>query len=146
MGREVRKVPPDWKHPKNESNGRYIPLYDRSYEADAAQFMEKANKDGLEAAIECFGHAPERRHYMPDWPVAERTHYIMYEDTTEGTPISPAFTTPEELARWLADSNASSFGGQGATYEQWLAMINRGWSPSAVIADGVLMSGVEASL
>ena len=27
MGREVRKVPKDWQHPKNES-GHYVPLFE----------------------------------------------------------------------------------------------------------------------
>jgi hypothetical protein len=57
------------------------------------------------------------------------------------------FWTIEELARWLADHNASAFGGSTATYEQWLATCKRGWVPSAV-SDSVhgFRSGVEASL
>jgi len=48
---------------------------------------------------------------------------MMYETCTEGTPISPAFATPEELARWLADNEASAFGGMTASYEGWLRTI-----------------------
>ena len=68
---------------------------------------------------------------------------MMYEDTTEGTPISPAFETPEELARWLADTGASAFGSLTATYDEWLNMIKRGSSVSAAIIDGRLVSGVS---
>lgn len=63
---------------------------------------------------------PNPKHYMPDWPAEQRTHYMMYEDTSEGTPISPAFATPEELARWLVDNNASAMGDDTASYEDWL--------------------------
>lgn len=68
----------------------------------------------------------------------------MWETTSEGSPISPPMPTPEKLAEWLVANNASSFGDQRATYEQWLAMINSGWAPSAVMSDGQLKSGVEA--
>lgn len=86
---------------------------------------------------------PVPEDYMPDWPEAERTHWMMYEDTSEGTPISPAFATPEELARWLADNGASSFGDMTATYEQWLATCKGAWGPSMVMTGGKMMSGVE---
>lgn len=144
MGREVRRVPKDWQHPKDE-RGSFIPKLDRSYADAAREFTEKVNADGLQAAMDWFGSAPEAERYMPDWPESERTHLMMYEDTSEGTPISPAFETPEELARWLADNNASAFGGMTATYEQWLAVARRGWAPSAIISNGYLMSGVEAA-
>lgn len=42
--------------------------------------------------------------YRPDWPKEEITHFQMYEDVTEGTPVSPVFATREELARWLANN------------------------------------------
>ncbi|WP_116364393.1 hypothetical protein [Parahaliea mediterranea] len=142
MGREVRMVPADWDHPKNE-HGKYKPLYPPGYQRAAQEFMEKAQSEGLQEAVEWFGGAPDKDDYMPDWPDSERTHYMMYEDTSEGTPISPAFPTPEELARWLADTGASSFGSQTATYDQWLPICRGGWAPSMVMTDGKLMSGVE---
>lgn len=69
----------------------------------------------------------------------------MWETTSEGSPISPVFSTPEELAQWLADTDASAFGNETATYDQWLAMIRREWAPSCVTVNGKPMSGVEAS-
>jgi hypothetical protein len=67
----------------------------------------------------------------------------MWETTSEGSPISPVCESPEALARWLADNRASTFGADTATYEQWLAMIGRGWAMSAVLHDGVMESGVS---
>ena len=170
MGREVRKVPADWQHPKNERD-QYIPLYGRSYAKEAAEYDEEAAQweKGLRAKtvfhdgggwhnewvpkdadcegmsfIEWHGKRPEEADYMPDWPDDQRTHLQMYEDTSEGTPISPVMETSEELARWLADNKASAFGGMTATYDQWLSTIKRGFACSAVITDGRFESGVAA--
>ena len=131
MGREVRRVPANWEHPKEWRYGRhdFIPFHDRSI----LKYYE-AGED-----------PPEESEFMPDWKDEERTHYQMYEDTTEGTPISPVMATPEELARWLADNGASSFGRSTATYEQWLGMIEVGCAPSLVFdAKNGLRSGVES--
>lgn len=81
---------------------------------------------------------------MPEWKDGEATMLCMYESTSEGTPISPAFPTPEELARWLTDNNASAFGGMTATYEEWLATCHSGYAPSMVMEGQRMMSGVEA--
>lgn len=144
MGREVRRVPADWQHPRDEHSNKYKPLFEgRMYEEEVRDFMLKLATEGLQAAIEWCGSAPDANDYMPNWPADQRTHLMMYEDTSEGTPISPAFETPEELARWLADSNASSFGSSTATYEQWLSVARGGWAPSLVISAGVMRSGVE---
>jgi uncharacterized membrane-anchored protein len=79
---------------------------------------------------------------MPDWLASQRTHLMMYETTSEGTPLSPAFATAEELAAWLADNGASAFAGQTATYEQWLATCRSGSAPSMVLDVGGMQSGV----
>lgn len=164
MGREVRHVPANWQHPKNE-RGCYVALLGGSFAADLSTWQaEKAKWDeglvrdysnnGWKAREsgrhdgsyeEWSGERPEAGNYMPDWPEAERTHLQMYENTSEGTPISPVMATPEELARWLADNRASAFGNSTATYDQWLATIRAGWAVSAVIENGVFRSGVEAS-
>lgn len=165
MGREVRRVPADWQHPRRE-DGSYQPMCERSYEAEVAEWVEgramwlkglresydppPASKWEPIAEEYCgltwtdwHGGYPDERYYMPSWPEAERTHFQMYESTTEGTPISPVFATPEELARWLVDNEASAFGNETATYEQWLAVCKGGYAPSMVIENGVSKSGVE---
>lgn len=141
MSRELRMVPKDWEHPKRE-DGRYTPLFD-GYRAALQGFEDAIKEKGLADAIDYYGGGPMSEDYMPDWPDAERTHYMMYETTSEGTPISPAFETPEELARWLADNEASAFSNDTATYEQWLRMIRGpGWAPSAFYDGESLKPGV----
>lgn len=171
MGREVRKVPADWQHPKYPDDhyephrqGRYIPLSDFSFaEADAEwsagyELWQRglyirygsdepqpipAEYAGMRWT-EYHGPRPSPDDYMPDWPAEQRTHLMMYEDTSEGTPISPAFETPEELARWLADNGASAFANETASYEAWLSVARGGWAPSMILTSAGLQSGVAA--
>ena len=166
MGREVRRVIAGWNHPKDES-GEYIPLFEgREYAPRVAEWDIGASKwaeglrddwnggwkpledDEKDISFEKWsGERPKKEDYMPEWPEELLTHIMMYEDTSEGTPISPAFDTPEELAKWLVDNNASAFGGMTATYEQWLNVCQGAFAPSAVIeigdGGGVIRSGVE---
>jgi hypothetical protein len=135
MGREVRMVPADWVHPKN-GQGYLIPLLDRfSYnEEEVAEGL----KDGwLNKYMPNYGCD-----VMPTFPPGSCTHFQMYETTTEGTPISPVMETPEALAHWLADNNASAFGSMRATYEQWLATVKSGSAVSMVMENGNIKSGV----
>lgn len=158
MGREVRRVPANWQHPKDERTGDYIPLFDGDFatvaaEWDAAnaawergEFPEYADAESKKLPYDRWsGQRPYSGDYMPNWPAEQRTHLMMYETTSEGTPISPAFETPEQLARWLADTGASAFGNSTASYEAWLSVAQGGYAPSAVYTPATgLISGVEA--
>lgn len=69
---------------------------------------------------------PGQRDEAEAWECAEPPTgegWQMWETTSEGSPMSPVFATPAELATWLADTGASMFGGQGATRERWLSII-----------------------
>lgn len=144
MGREVRMVPPDWQHPKDERTGQYKPMHNGDdYQGRADSWIAHFHEHGLQEAIDYEGNPPDKNDFMPNWPAEQRTHYMMYENTSEGTPISPAFATPEELARWLTDAGASAFGDNKGTYEGWLRVANGGYAPSAVVVNGVMHSGVD---
>ena len=169
MGREVRRVPADWQHPLKYEEGPadwskvnfrddralFEPLYepDRSIRELQAEWDEERVKYEAENPEKDYsdyeGNRPMSSDYMPYWGEEERTHYQMYESTSEGTPISPVMETPEELARWLADHGASTFASFTATYEEWLPTCKGGWAPSMVIAETnegkkVMMSGVTS--
>lgn len=69
----------------------------------------------------------------------------MWETTSEGSPISPVCNTAEDLARWLSENGASTFGHDTAPYEVWLKMIKgTGWAMSAVMDSKGFRSGVDA--
>ncbi len=165
MGREVRRVPPGWEHPRDR-NGKYIPMHDSNYDekakewmAEYALFVEGKHPSQIQFAESNPGKPYYCKYYWqcsmpPDeesyrtgdnqFSPEDATMYMMYEDTTEGTPISPAFVSPEQLARWLADTGANSFGGMTATYEQWLRVCVGGYAPSMVYTPTTgLVSGVE---
>jgi hypothetical protein len=171
MGREVRMVPPNWQHPTewrsswrtNKPEIKFKPLMDGSYSERVAEWDEAAaqwengckrdyatsgwepkGEDDTGTYAEYDGERPVEADYMPTFAPETATHLMMYETTSEGTPISPAFATPEELARWLADNGASTFGDSTGTYEQWLHTCRGGWAPSAVFDQHGFRSGVEA--
>jgi len=137
MGREVRRVHKDWNHPKNE-DGHFIPMHERFlYNQEE---IEEGLEDGwLDDTPPYYGIS-----VMPQWDEAERTHYQMYENVTEGTPISPVMESPEALARWLADNDANAGAFRTATYEQWLRICQGGYAPSFIYTpEKGLISGFE---
>ena len=164
MGREVRRVPPDWDHPKNP-DGFHRPLYDGFLEAQRQfgedllmwnrgfrrgygdeKWLPKEEKHRKYSFEDWHGRRPDQGDYIPDWPDEIRTHIQMYETCSEGTPISPVMETPEERARWLADNDASASGSRTATDEQWLATCRQGFAVSMVMdAEHGMRSGVEAT-
>lgn len=164
MGREVRRVPANWQHPRDKS-GSYIALYDgKDYEERVLEW-DGGNKkwseglrddyhggwraldgtEGVNTYAEWAGRRPDIAYYMPRWTEDEAKYYMMYETCTEGTPISPSFSSPEELAKWCADNGASAFGSQVASYDAWLGVARGRFAPSAVYVPGDgIKSGVEA--
>ncbi len=111
MGREVRMVPPEWEHPRDERDV-FIPLHPREFfESQDADTPEDERIDEADC-MPAFGD--------------RATHLMMYEDTTGGTPISPAFATAEELAQWLVDNRASVFADTTLDYAGWLDVIESG--------------------
>lgn len=141
MVSEVRRVPKDWKHPKDEA-GEFIPLLSGNFKEQLKSWLKGKqqwdlgfylrNKKWVKKTPDITGtyedwdsECPKEEDFMPGFLEAEKTHYQMYEESTEGTPISPVMETPEALAHWLADNNASA--------EQRLAIINKGWSVCMVL-------------
>jgi hypothetical protein len=73
-------------------------------------------------------------------PVGEG--YQIWETVSEGSPISPVFATPEELARHMATTRWGA--DKGTSYESWLKFIKGpGWAPSMVMSGGVIQNGVD---
>ena len=69
--------------------------------------------------------------------------YQLWETVSEGSPISPPFATPEELARWLAEHDDSTT--RGTTYSEWLGFIcGPGWAPTLVASGGKVEPGVRS--
>ncbi len=156
MGREVRLVKEGWEHPRSterdgyqpQSPGNYYKSALEDYETELAEW--KLNPQEGETFESWTGYrdgGPDKLWYMPVWSDEEKTHMQMYEDTSEGTPISPVFRRDEadEMATWLFENNASTMGNFTTSKEAWLKMIEGGgYAVSMVISGGVMMSGVDA--
>ncbi|MBU2709049.1 hypothetical protein KCM76_23840 [Zooshikella marina] len=84
MGREIRKVPIGFKHPK-----------------DADGYFEPG------------------AHLEPLWYTseAEKTCFQIYENVSEGTPVSPVFESKDEMVKWLEVQ-----GNSNDVIEQFLSM------------------------
>jgi len=129
MGREIRRVPPNWEHPKREqykynpdSEVRYKPLYDKSCEEAWNEWQREYQEwlDGEHDKIRSkygddkypkdqpytsfckwHGNSPEPEYCRPQWGEGEATWWQVYETVSEGTPVTPPFATKEELIDYL---------------------------------------------
>ena len=171
MGREIRRVPPHWEHPKVQDykGERYQPMFDRSYRQAMDEWIENDTlwKQGkhpdIADAVEegCFhyaqwnGNPPDVNYYRPDWDKELCTWYQLYETVSEGTPVSPPFETQEELIDYLAkhgdfwDQKRRKEGDSIMNCDPWgyeqarAFVMGPGWAPSGAIVNGQAMSGVE---
>jgi hypothetical protein len=93
----------------------------------------------------CIWPSPEAEKIYEEWQDEEPPTgpgYQIWETVSEGSPISPVFETPEELARYMAANNQGI--DKGTAYETWLAFImGPGWAPSIVSDSKGIRSGVK---
>jgi len=162
MGREIRKVPVGWEHPKTHHHVRgeeYRPMLKESYEVRAEEWLKncilwaKGEHPNQNPEYKYFwdydGNPPDKDYYAPNWTDEEKNGFAVYETVSEGTPVSPTFATREELAQYLAENGdfwdqKRRNGGWGI--EQARAFCNAGWAPSMIgtsqgFFEGKLMVG-----
>ena len=149
MGREIKRVPLDFDWPM----GKIWPPFMANICTKEIGYCIGKDKTDEEKCAAC-RHAGRLAGRLwnqwcdcPQWEIEPPSGegYQLWETTSEGSPMSPVFKTPEELAQWLFDNKASSFGHNTASYEHWLNFIKGpGWAPTAIVSNGIIMSGVEA--
>ena len=106
MGREIRMVPKDWEHPRDE-NGRYKRLYAEDYETARENWYSDCIKGGGRYIggdgektwwHDWAGSPPDLESYRNrTWKPEEATCIQMYETVSEGTPVSPVFERGAEF-------------------------------------------------
>ena len=117
VGREIRRVPPHWGHPKYDASdrrdraGEDRPCYDETF-AEAAAEWERSfsawesggrEESGQDCEFwEWEGGPPDPEMYRPKF-TEEPTWFQVYETVSEGTPVSPPFATKEELIEYLVE-------------------------------------------
>jgi len=161
MGREIRRVPPNWEHPRQDT-GQYQPVRDKSYAEAAEEWIRefylwqegKHPSQSHEWAKEYKyyweyeGTPPEKDYYLSEF-TEEPTWYQVYETVSEGTPVSPPFATKEELIDYLVEYGDfwdQKRGHGGRSREAATAFVNSGWVPSMVVADGKIFAGIDSSI
>ena len=115
MGREVRRVPANWDHPKvmrrNGSRG-YQSMYDRTYQEALDEWLKEFDEIRATGSNEYYADLgdwledytpPEKSYYRP-WSDDEATWFQVWETVSEGTPVSPPFETKKELIDYLAEN------------------------------------------
>ena len=152
MGREVRRVPAGFQHPRVRRRDRdgtttmaYRPCHDRTFreateEYDANRRLWEAgthpdqqqDRDTPERYDDWAGPRPDKRCHLPDdFDRENATGWCLYENVTEGTPITPVFGTADELIDHLA-TVGTAFGEQ-PTREQAEALVRSGRAPSGTV-------------
>lgn len=159
MGREIRRVPAGWEHPRQECKHSpwaggcdeakmhggycYKPLYNKTYKDALAEYeAERAKWERGDFELS-FGGPPDPDYYRPKFE-SEPTHYQVYQTVSEGTPVTPVFATEEEMIDYLAT--------KGTFWDQKPSLVGRparggwgrenaeafvrggGWMPSLVIS------------
>ena len=83
--------------------------------------------------VRCLGSgeiwpSPKVKKQYADWKPADPPSgdgYQLWEDCSEGSPVSPVFTSLDELCAWCSD-NATTFADFRATAEEWRGMLDGG--------------------
>lgn len=170
MGREIRHVSKNWEHPKriNKYNSEegFRPMYDHDFKESYIDFekdlkewyqeyeaFEKGKIFELKHKNEVYSKAngntyedwageppspPNPYNYMPtgEW-------YQLFENVSEGTPLSPPFETKEELVEWL--TNNPDYWEHQWTKGQAEGVVNCEYSPSMIMTGGKLYTSEEAA-
>ena len=139
MGREIRKVPSSWEHPKDEKE-HFKPLFDWTY-AEALKLHFLNELPGHLWPPICWQYLPEwfkcwpsRECYRPRWDDNEATHFQIYENVTEGTPVSPVFESLNEMKKWLLE--------QGFSERAASIFVKDGYAPTFIFSPEKGVSGM----
>jgi hypothetical protein len=136
-------------------------MFDRDYEKTADEWIkdcilwskgEHPDQEDSNAEETCKyfwewdGNPPDERYYRP-YKDEEATWYQVYENVSEGTPITPPFETKEELIDYLVEvgDDWSRNRGQGG-YDRQLAekFVNElRYVPTMISIGGTIYSGLD---
>lgn len=155
MSREIRRVPQNWDHPKNDKN-QFVPMlndyisYLESYKKDVDRFVEKMteiiqkgrckfNSYDFNDPYELYDYLteddqqtpPDIRDFMPTGNC-----YQLFETVSDGTPITPPFKEKQELVYWL--TNNRDFWGNKWSEEGAKDIVESGFALSGIMKGGVM--------
>jgi hypothetical protein len=154
MGREIRMVPANWEHPKN-SEGDYKPMFMIYYEDVLDEWIEnhylwlkKEHPDQKEYSetknykyyAEWVGSPPDIEEYLIE---KEPLVWVqMFENISEGTPLSPSFETKKELIKWLSE-NKNYWDEGPMPYEGAKKFVEQGYCSSFIIQNNKIRKCID---
>jgi len=137
MGRQLKRVPLDFNHPIGEVWEGYCPTLEKfqsikeiveqvpeilDYKDNICNECDKKFNDCDEDARYCIWYNPELRKYWY-YEIPKGEGYQLWENTSEGSPISPVFATLEELCEY-AEVNCSIFASIKISKGEWMQKLN----------------------
>jgi hypothetical protein len=137
MGREIREVPLNWNHPK-DARGQYVPnhCYVLTAEMRAEYVDDEGNDEWKEEWAESYLAEP--------WPADAAMGFALYENVSEGTPITPTFATRQDLADYLVANG--DFWGNRWSRAAADGITKVGWAPSMMMRGGVMYEPNDAGM
>lgn len=173
MGREIRRVPPNWEHPRYTADnaprpnmvGRYISMHDEDYDTAAQEWLDgfdlwlqgkHESQHGKYASTSNYyweyDTPPDELSYRPKF-TEEPTWYQVYETVSEGTPVTPPFATQDELIDYLVNVGECADTQYNRKHSREAAtkfVKEMGWVPSMIMERGpagvTFKEGIDAAI
>ncbi len=143
MGREVKRVHIDWDMFEREGNGTWKGYLLNEIVCPLCQGTKKNLKG--KTCPQCYGEGNVCPNVEPStgYDFEKTNGYQIWQDVSEGGPVSPVFMKPEDLAKWMVKNDNSVT--RDTTYEGWLKFIeSESSAPSMVMSGGNMESGVAS--
>lgn len=131
MGREIKRVPLDFDFPHSITGG--TPQW--------PGYLRCCNPGGDDCLDGCKHDCPECADVDP--PTGEG--WQLWQNTGEGSPMSPVFATGDELAEWISRNPVGFAGARIALDDAKRWVYGPGWAADVVIANGVMTDGITGS-
>lgn len=146
MGREVKRVHIDfdWFETAKNLRGHTKTWYGYLLDSIDCELCRGTGKNSKgKRCPDCYGEGKSCPKIEPPkgWNDNENGFQI-WENVSEGSPVSPVFLKPEDLAKWMVENDTSVT--KGTSYEAWLRMIKEeGSAPSGIMDSEGFGSGMK---
>lgn len=144
MGREVKRVSLDfdWYETHCKKDKKFSDTWQGYlFDLNIVCFLchgKGTNIKGKECPL-CLGMKSINPTFEPPKDYDEKNNgYQLWQNVSEGSPVSPVFKKAEDLAKWLVENDDTET--KGTTYQAWLKMIKEeGSCPTGIMSsqDGV---------
>ena len=163
MGREIRRVPPNWQHPTEIHSYWGVPVlrvmfsqtlaeaqaeWDRERDELETGFLAKKAQgkyEDYDTYEDYAGERPSDPTYYTPYTKEEATWYQVWQTVSEGTPVTPPFATLQELEDHLVQYGENLKSGFPSDERYPVERYSRQaaaqfcknqWAPSLIISGG----------